>query len=590
MIHIKRMARVSLISAMTLFIASLLLMAGHMAYANDGNGLIKLDTPSNLALSGTTLSWSRVEHADEYYVSVGVGANGEAVSTGITIHSGDTTSCDIREEILDLFTYGGYTDSSVLTLSITVEARANNTAVYSSSDKASLTVPLSDTGMVIRTTKLEKPSNLAVSGTTLSWGKVDHADKYYVKIGVGKDGSFITTGNTVDSGDVTSFDILETVSDLMTDGGYYDSDELDLRIEIRAKSNNTAEYSDSDAASLEIPLSDTGVNIHIIKLATPTNLSLDNTVLSWDAVENADYYHVKMTVWNGDSGHTASDASGDPVETSFDIDAGLRLTLSSAGLTSFEGTRSVISVQAKTRRPDAFSNSDAAEFTIENYSGAHDWEDHYTEDVSPSCTQTGKKSIHCRTCSLVKNEEVIPKVDHTYGDWFVTKGATCTEDGSKEKVCSVCGDKVTEVIPKTDHQFGDWKTVKAATEIEAGQKTRTCNVCGNTEKQSIAILRPTLPAVKISKPKAAKKAATVKWKKVSKKNQKKIAKIEIQYSTDRLFRTGVKSVFAKKSAASKKISKLAPKKTYYVRIRAYKKSGGAEHVSGWSAVKPVKTK
>ena len=104
------------------------------------------------------------------------------------------------------------------------------------------------------------------------------------------------------------------------------------------------------------------------------------------------------------------------------------------------------------------------------------------------------------------------------------------------------------------------------------------------------MLRPTLPAVKISAPKAAKRAATIKWKKVSKKNQKKIAKIEIQYSLDKSFNTGVKTVTAKKTAASKKIKKLTSKKTYYVRIRAYKNSGGAIHVSKWSAVKKVKAK
>lgn len=96
------------------------------------------------------------------------------------------------------------------------------------------------------------------------------------------------------------------------------------------------------------------------------------------------------------------------------------------------------------------------------------------------------------------------------------------------------------------------------------------------------MLKPTLPAVKITTPKAAKKAATVKWKKVSKANQKKIASIQIQYSTDKTFKKGVKTVTAKKTATSKK--------TYYIRIRAYKKSGGNVHVSKWSAIKKVKVK
>ena len=99
-----------------------------------------------------------------------------------------------------------------------------------------------------------------------------------------------------------------------------------------------------------------------------------------------------------------------------------------------------------------------------------------------------------------------------------------------------------------------------------------------------------LPAIKILAPKASKKAATFRWKKVSKKNRKKIAGIQIQYSLDKTFKTGVKTVTAKKTATSKKIKKLKSKKRYYVRVRAYKKVGNVMHVSKWSAKKSVKVR
>ena len=97
-----------------------------------------------------------------------------------------------------------------------------------------------------------------------------------------------------------------------------------------------------------------------------------------------------------------------------------------------------------------------------------------------------------------------------------------------------------------------------------------------------------LPAVKISKPKAAKKSATIKWKKVSKKNLKKIKKVEIQYSMDKSFQTGVKTKYVKAKKTSLKIKKLKSKKKYYVRLRAYTAAGGAVHVSKWSKVKTIK--
>ena len=103
-------------------------------------------------------------------------------------------------------------------------------------------------------------------------------------------------------------------------------------------------------------------------------------------------------------------------------------------------------------------------------------------------------------------------------------------------------------------------------------------------------LAPTLPAVKISKPKAAKKAATIKWKKLTKKNLKKIKKIEIQYSTDKNFKKNVKSKYVSAKKTSYKIKSLKKGKKYYVRIRAYTKSGGKVRVSKWSARKSFKVK
>ena len=95
-----------------------------------------------------------------------------------------------------------------------------------------------------------------------------------------------------------------------------------------------------------------------------------------------------------------------------------------------------------------------------------------------------------------------------------------------------------------------------------------------------------LPAVKISKPKAAKKKVTVKWKKVSKKNQKKIQGIEIRVMGPDYNKTFT----AGKKKTSKKIKGLAKKTKYYVQVRTYTKSGGTTFYSKWSAKKTVKTK
>ena len=111
----------------------------------------------------------------------------------------------------------------------------------------------------------------------------------------------------------------------------------------------------------------------------------------------------------------------------------------------------------------------------------------------------------------------------------------------------------------------------------------TGNTGSDTEKATLSKLK----SVKL-KALSAKKLQ-ISWKKLSKKEQGKIQKIEIQYSTDKSFKTGVKTKYAKKTKSSYTIKGLKKNTKYYVRIRAYKKSGGVVYVSKW-VTKNKKTK
>ena len=77
---------------------------------------------------------------------------------------------------------------------------------------------------------------------------------------------------------------------------------------------------------------------------------------------------------------------------------------------------------------------------------------------------------------------------------------------------------------------------------------------------------------------------TASWKKLS-----GVTGFQIQYSTDKNFKSGNKAVTVKKaSAVSQAISGLTKGKTYYVRIRSYKTVSGKNMYSAWSAAKSVK--
>ena len=85
-----------------------------------------------------------------------------------------------------------------------------------------------------------------------------------------------------------------------------------------------------------------------------------------------------------------------------------------------------------------------------------------------------------------------------------------------------------------------------------------------------------------------KKAVSLSWQ----KNITDATGYQIQYSTNKKFKKGVKTVNVNgKNSTSKTIKKLKRKKVYYVRIRAYIDQGEGEKLySSWSTVKKVKIK
>ena len=87
----------------------------------------------------------------------------------------------------------------------------------------------------------------------------------------------------------------------------------------------------------------------------------------------------------------------------------------------------------------------------------------------------------------------------------------------------------------------------------------------------------------------SKKKLKVEWKKLSAKDRKKIKYIQVQVSTSKNFTKIVKQKKVKSSKTSCTISGLKKNTKYYVRIRAYTKSGKNVSISAWT-VKSKKTK
>lgn len=97
----------------------------------------------------------------------------------------------------------------------------------------------------------------------------------------------------------------------------------------------------------------------------------------------------------------------------------------------------------------------------------------------PTCTEAGSEQRVCEVCGEVLETHEIAAKGHEDGEWVVTKQVTCTEAGERELHCATCGEVVkTEAIPATGH---------AATHVSAQDATCTergviehwaCGTCG----------------------------------------------------------------------------------------------------------------
>lgn len=113
----------------------------------------------------------------------------------------------------------------------------------------------------------------------------------------------------------------------------------------------------------------------------------------------------------------------------------------------------------------------------------------------------------------------------------------------------------------------------------------TASTGASTLSKSLTTYRVAKPTVSSAVKSASTNKMTVKWNKNT-----NASGYEIQYSTSKTFAGGNTKVTVKGAGTvSKEIKNLAKDKSYYVRIRAFKKAGSTTYYSVWSATKAVKT-
>lgn len=104
------------------------------------------------------------------------------------------------------------------------------------------------------------------------------------------------------------------------------------------------------------------------------------------------------------------------------------------------------------------------------------------------CLNAGSLQKVCVDCGEVLATETIEKLGHNFGEYALTKAATCIEKGEETSKCSRCTEKKTREVKELGHSFGTYTETKAATCTEKGEETAKCVRCDAKETRSIEAL------------------------------------------------------------------------------------------------------
>ncbi len=202
--------------------------------------------------------------------------------------------------------------------------------------------------------------------------------------------------------------------------------------------------------------------------------------------------------------------------------------------------------------------------------------------VPASFEKDGKSYEICtKGCGTIQNETIIPCIKSVK----LSKESYVYNGKTKQPTVIAIDRTGKNLVENTDYTV---TVPKGRTAI--GKYTYTIQFIGKyADAKSMNLtctIKPAKPS--IQKPKAAKKAITVKWKKTAKSQT---TGYQVMVATDKNFKKNVKKAYVKGySKTSYKMKKLKAKTKYYIKVRTYKTVKGEKIYSDWSKVKTIKTK
>lgn len=264
-------------------------------------------------------------------------------------------------------------------------------------------------------------------------------------------------------------------------------------------------------------------------------------------------------------------------------------------------------INVTSERSMAYCLKNSLNENIKNWDTMYDnqWSVEYTLDKGTYYIGYERDSGNKYTFSITSHT-------HSYKTSSVIP-ATMYSDGTLVRKCSECGDTIRSTIYRpsavklsaTTYTYNGKAKKPAVTVTDVrGNKISSAYYSVSYDRDSKSVGKHTVTITfKGRYDDNTKKSYTIKPRatsitKLGKKskcftvNVKRLSSAtatgyQVQYSTDSSFRNAKTQTFRGTSAT---VSRLKGNKKYYVRVRAYKRSGSKNYYSSWSAVKTVKTR
>lgn len=221
------------------------------------------------------------------------------------------------------------------------------------------------------------------------------------------------------------------------------------------------------------------------------------------------------------------------------------------------------------------TNSSYATYPIKIAKHVHVWTLDRYEKATFGLFSDGGSYWICDRCGEEKSEEY-PSIN--INDVAISP---LTYTGKPQTPTIILKDWEGKVIPAVNY------TVTYSNNVNVGTATATIKCRGNyTGTESVEFTINPKPT-NLTRVKASRRGFTAKWR----RQTPQVNGYELEYSTDKNFRRGVRTAFAKKSkTTSKRVKRLKSRRRYYVRVRTYKVVDGDTYFSSWSNIKAVKVR